>query len=137
MVPFIDVQRKRNPRFEVRCSGLILCSHVLTMRQKKNDFWSVEDDNVTDRDPQDLDGSPQTDQHPIGDILQGHDGTVVLRWSVDMAALNAAGELYDVSLSIIQGQDVQLLGHYQHIDEGFGPLTSVRHETGFAILTVS
>ncbi len=137
MIQTVDVRRSQNPKFAVQSTGLILCNHELTMRQKSKDFWSMEDDNVGDQDPQDLDGSPQTDLHPIRKALDGHVGTVVLRWSIDMAALQTSGESYDVSLSIIQDEDVRLLGHYRHTDEGFGSLTSIRHETGLAILRVS
>ena len=137
MIQFIDVKRDQNPRIAVQSGGLIFCNHAVTMRQTGNDFWSIEDDNVGDKNPKDLDGSPQTDQHPIAEALKNRNGKVVLRWSVDIAALQSSGELYDVSISIIMDNDFKLLGHYRHTDEGFDPLTSVRHETGFAVLTVS
>ena len=61
----------------------------------------------------------------------------MLRWSVDIAALQSSGELYDVSISIIMDNDFKILGHYRHTDEGFDPTISVRHETGFAILSIA
>ncbi len=137
MIEFIEVKRDQDPRIAVQCGGLILCNHAVTMRQSGKDFWSMEDDNVGDKNPQDLDTSPQTDQHPIAEALREHDGTVILRWSVDIAALQSSGELYDVSISILMNNDFKILGHYRHSDDGFDPLTSVRHETGFAILSVS
>ena len=136
MIQFVDVKSDQNPRIAIQSGGLIFCNHSLVLRQAGNDFWTIEDDNVGDKNPNDLDGRPQTDQHPITEALKDHKGTVVLRWSLDIAALQSSGELYDVSISIIMDNDFKILGHYKHTDEGFDLLTSIRHETGFTILTV-
>ena len=137
MVQTITVKRNASPRLAVQAGGLILCVHEFTLRQGGQYFWSIEDDNVKDQNPEDLDSKPQTDLHPIAQALKNHNGIVLLRWIVDMAALQSAGELYDVTLALVQDDDFKILDRYTNEDGGFGPLTSARHETGWAILNVS
>jgi hypothetical protein len=133
----IIINRNSNPRVAIQSGGLVFCVHKFTLRQFQTDIWYVEDDNVQDLNPADLDPSPQTDQHPLGDVLSGITGRVILRWSIDLFAMVPTGELYDVSVFFIQDHETRLLGHYRHTDEGFGPLTDLRQELGLAILDIA
>lgn len=132
----IYVKIGQNPRLHVvQYDGQVRCLYTINLIHKDEVVWTKIGNTYEDILNEDMNPAPDDDIYSLNEVFKPRIGVSVLNYEFQIGTIQEK-EKYDISISLVQDNKVNILGHFKYTDGGFDT-NRLRLETGIFGLLVS